>query len=106
MKVTIKDIAREAGVSVSMVTYVLNKSGCPTMERHKRILEIARRHNYVPGDVSVVGFDDADEEHNEDMGLTTCRQPVAQMAQYCVGYIGDCVRSGERPVVRQTMLPN
>ena len=48
MKITLKDIAKEAGVSVSMVSYVLNKSGKPTLESHKRILEIARAHNYVP----------------------------------------------------------
>lgn len=48
MKVTLKDIAKEAGVSVSMVSYVLNKSGRVTQEKHKRILEIARKYNYVP----------------------------------------------------------
>jgi DNA-binding LacI/PurR family transcriptional regulator len=48
MKVTLKDIAKEAGVSVSMVSYVLNRSGRITQERHKKILDIAKKYNYVP----------------------------------------------------------
>jgi Transcriptional regulators len=48
MKVTLKNIAEEAGVSVSMVSYVLNKSGRVTNEKHKRIIEIANKYNYVP----------------------------------------------------------
>jgi DNA-binding LacI/PurR family transcriptional regulator len=48
MKVTLKDIAKEAGVSVSMVSYVLNKTGRITQERHKKILDIARKYHYVP----------------------------------------------------------
>lgn len=48
MRVTLKDIAQEAGVSVSMVSYVLNKSGRLTKEKHKKIIEIADKYNYVP----------------------------------------------------------
>ena len=48
MKVTLKDIAQEAGVSVSMVSYVLNKSGRVTKEKHKKIIEIANKYSYVP----------------------------------------------------------
>ena len=48
MKVTIRDVAREAGVSVATVSRVLNDSG-PVREitRH-RIREIAARMRYVP----------------------------------------------------------
>lgn len=48
MKVTIRDVAREAGVSVATVSRVLNDSG-PVREitRH-RIREIATRMRYVP----------------------------------------------------------
>ena len=49
MRVTLKDIAQEAGVSVSMVSYVLNKSGRLTKEKHKQIMEIANKYNYVSG---------------------------------------------------------
>lgn len=42
------DIAREAGVSPSLVSYVLNKPTPIKKELHRRIIEIARKHNYVP----------------------------------------------------------
>lgn len=45
---TLADIAREAGVSINLVSYVLKKKEAPNSEKHKRILEIAERLNYVP----------------------------------------------------------
>ena len=42
------DIAREAGVSINLVSYVLKKKEPPISEKHKRILDIAERLNYVP----------------------------------------------------------
>lgn len=47
-KVTIKDVAREAGVAISTASYALNKKGEITWENHKRIREIANRLGYVP----------------------------------------------------------
>lgn len=47
MRATIRDVAREAGVSVSTVTYALKK-GIATKASHKRVFEAARRLNYVP----------------------------------------------------------
>lgn len=48
MKVTIKDVAREAGVSISTVTYALKKKGKATKESHKRVLDAVEKLNYVP----------------------------------------------------------
>jgi|GEM_PF-1816367 len=48
IRITLKDIAEEAGVSVSTVSYVLNKRGRVTKEKHKRIIEIANKYSYVP----------------------------------------------------------
>jgi DNA-binding LacI/PurR family transcriptional regulator len=48
MRKTLKDIAGEAGVSPSMVSYVLNRKGRATKESHKKILDIAEKYNYVP----------------------------------------------------------
>ncbi|MHC1693856.1 MAG: LacI family DNA-binding transcriptional regulator [Eubacteriales bacterium] len=45
---TIKDVAREAGVSVSLVSYVMKKSGEINNPKHKKILEIADKLYYVP----------------------------------------------------------
>lgn len=47
-KITIKDIAREAGVSVSVVSYALNNTGYVNKERKEKIKKIASKYNYNP----------------------------------------------------------
>lgn len=47
-KVTIRDVAREAGVSVSTVSYVLNRREEPARASHRRVWETAQRLGYVP----------------------------------------------------------
>lgn len=47
-KVTIKDVAREAGVAISTVSNALNNSDLVNEDTRARILEIAERMNYVP----------------------------------------------------------
>lgn len=48
MKVTIKDIAKEAGVSIGAVSLVLNGKKCRVSQETKdRIFEVAKRNNYV-----------------------------------------------------------
>ncbi|MCJ7841495.1 LacI family transcriptional regulator [Lederbergia sp. NSJ-179] len=46
--VSIKDIAKKAGVSISTVSYALNGSPKVTEKTSKKILEIAKDLNYVP----------------------------------------------------------
>ena len=46
--VTIKDVAREANVSVATVSRVLNGSGPVSDETRRRIREVASRMRYVP----------------------------------------------------------
>ena len=48
MKVTIRDVAREAGVSVATVSRVLNDSGPVSEITRHRIREVATRMRYVP----------------------------------------------------------
>ena len=51
MRTTIRDIAKEAGVSISTVSYALAKlrrEGVVTKESHKRVQEAVERLNYVP----------------------------------------------------------
>ncbi|QXD15144.1 LacI family transcriptional regulator [Rhodocaloribacter litoris] len=48
MSVTIKDVAREAGVAVSTVSRMLNNSGPVSPEARQRIEAAARRLGYVP----------------------------------------------------------
>ena len=49
-RVSIKDVAREAGVSASTVSYVLNRNPSETIsaETTQRVREAAKRLNYVP----------------------------------------------------------
>ena len=56
---TIKDIAREAGVSPALVSFALNNRGANGEMRYKvnkdtarRILEIAKAHNYKPNNAA------------------------------------------------------
>lgn len=51
-KVTLKDIAAEAGVSVMTVSNVLNARRAVSEETSRRIREIARRLNYRPNQVA------------------------------------------------------
>ncbi len=52
LKVTIRDVAREAGVSVATVSRVLNESGPVSEGARARILEIARRLRYAPNEAA------------------------------------------------------
>lgn len=47
-KPTIYTIAREAGVSTATVSKILNHQGKISPETAQRVMEIIRRHNYVP----------------------------------------------------------
>ncbi|WMT41168.1 LacI family DNA-binding transcriptional regulator [Paenibacillus sp. D2_2] len=47
-KVTIKDVAREAGVSISTVSNALNDVDVLTPETKSHVLKVAKRMNYVP----------------------------------------------------------
>ncbi len=49
-RVSIKDVAKEAGVSATTVSYVLNRTPSETIssETTQRVLEAARKLNYVP----------------------------------------------------------
>lgn len=53
MKVTIKDIAKEAGVSITTVSLVLNNKPTRIPEETKqRVKKIAKKYNYVPNVVA------------------------------------------------------
>lgn len=47
-KITIKDIAREAGVSVGLVSMTLNGRAGVNPQTSQKIMEVVRRLNYTP----------------------------------------------------------
>ena len=48
MRITISDIAEEAGVSIATVSHVINGTKNISEKRKRKILEIIEKHNYVP----------------------------------------------------------
>src|SRR5699024_12754529 len=48
MKVTMKDIAKEAGVSVATVSHVINDTKNITEPKRSKVLEIIEKYHYVP----------------------------------------------------------
>ena len=51
-RVTIKDIAKEAGVSAMAVSRVLSNKGGISQETSERILAIAKKLNYRPNSIA------------------------------------------------------
>ena len=65
-KVTLRDIAREVGLSTTAVSLVLNDRPCKiSAENRRRIKEVARRKRYIPNQIarSLV------TQHSQTMGL-------------------------------------
>jgi len=47
-KITIKDVAREAGVSVATVSNALNNADVVLPKTREHVLAVAQRLNYIP----------------------------------------------------------
>lgn len=49
MKITIKEVAKEAGVSIATVSMIINKKDKNiTDATRKKVLEVVKKHNYIP----------------------------------------------------------
>ena len=51
-RVTLKDVARVAGVSVGTASMALNNNQLVNEETRKRVLEVATRLEYVPNEIA------------------------------------------------------
>ena len=51
--ITRKDVAEKAGVSVSVVSRVLNNSGYVDKEKKKKIIKIAEQLGYIPNPIAM-----------------------------------------------------
>ena len=47
-RITIKDVAREAGVSITTVSHALSGQGVMKQETRDRVVEIAKKMQYMP----------------------------------------------------------
>lgn len=54
-KITINDIAKEAGVSISTVSHVLNGTAKISEETRQRVIGVVQKFNYVPNGYSLKG---------------------------------------------------
>jgi DNA-binding LacI/PurR family transcriptional regulator len=59
----------------------------------------------VPGDVSVVGFDDIPEAEHFDPPLTTVRQDFAELGTHIMSTLEELLRDGEDDVVTPQLAP-
>ena len=70
------------------------------------VLEAAKRSNVrVPGQLSVIGFDDIPMAASPLIGLTTIRQPVAQMARTAARRLVERIRSGGLGPIAHDIMP-
>ena len=51
-RITVKDIAKECGVSVATVSRVINRNGRFSEETEQRVREVMARHNYQPNQMA------------------------------------------------------
>lgn len=69
-------------------------------------LEAAHKHRIsVPGDLSLVGFDDIPQSGWHAVQLTTIRQPIQEMARVSVRCLIDRIEKRNRPSARREILP-
>ena len=54
-KITIHDVAREANVSISTVSHVLNGTAKISDATRQRVIEVVQRFNYVPNGYGLRG---------------------------------------------------
>ena len=74
----IYDIAKEAGVSISTVSRVMNNKGNVNAATRKKVEAILNKHDYTP---SAIAYG---KQNNEDGCSTDCGYPRAALCENCL----------------------
>lgn len=67
---------------------------------------IRERGLHIPGDISVVGFDDVPEAAHLVPGLTTVRQDFQLLGQLAIEYIIDLIEKPDTPIYQRVLPPD
>lgn len=70
------------------------------------VRELAARGKSVPGDVSIVSFDDCEDATNEDPKLTTFRQPLPLLGRTAANILLDRIGDHDLPVQSVRYMPD
>lgn len=129
MSVTIKDIAREAGVSYASVSRALSGSRGVSVKTAQRILAVAKKLNYLPNGIArndvialgalqyaqetgirvpqelcIAGFDGISYASLAQIRLTTIRQDRQRMGETATHLLLDEIESNSEPAVQKVLL--
>ena len=108
-KVTRKDVAREAGVSETIVSYVLNKNRYVKEEKRQRVLEAVEKLQYQPNNIARALHGKGSRQIlfiAEELSSGYFSELVSQMSRdvYKQGYmISLCESRGEKGFVSQIL---
>ena len=103
-KVTLKDIAREVGLSPTAVSLVLNDRPCKISEEsRRRIKEVARRKRYIPNQIarSLV------TQHSQTVGLIVPNIESRFFSSHSLTALFSILFTGSSviPVYKSALLP-
>ena len=95
---TIRDIARLAGVSAATVSRVVNADARVSTAKRGAVMAVFVRGLRVPRDVSIVGFDDRPQSAFTTPALTAVRQPEIEMGAAAVAALLRELRDDASPL--------
>jgi DNA-binding LacI/PurR family transcriptional regulator len=93
----LKEYVEDGGVMPDAIIAANDELACGALKL------LHERNVRIPDEIAVIGFDDANIEYNQDIGLSSVRQPIAGMVDFCVEYIYDCISKGTLVNVQKRM---